>query len=357
MWCFFLSYVSMAILSGWSFEARGPASQLAKTKKDAADSTPRDWEMKAEKKTGSALERLVFGFQSIFSFRDAGTPFEVKNVPPFIYNDLSFVPSAPAFVLRSAVTAIICYFVIDFIESQPPPPNGAETFAKEKVSVLLRLRDITLQEAVTRIAVSCGFWVLLSSWMMGTSSVLNILCVTLRIDKVENCKSLLGPMSEAYTVRGFWGHAWHQATRKIFAAPANYFVDEWFVFQKYSPPATYSKVFVTFFMSGVVHAIADWSNGMDWDKSGALKFFYFQAAGIVVEDFVQLIYRLISGRDLKDPPRLWTRMLGYVWVGFFLLFWTTPGWFYPTAAMNMGREEQGKFIPYDFSYFRKYAKQ
>merc|ERR1712093_695282 len=100
-------------------------------------------------------------------------------------------------------------------------------------------------------------------------------------------------MSEAYTVRGFWGHSWHQ-------------------------PNTYSKVFVTFFMSG------------------PLKFFYFQAAGVVVEDFVQLIYRLITGRDLKDPPRLWTRMLGYVWVGFFLLFWTTPGWCYPAAVMNLG---------------------
>jgi hypothetical protein len=96
---------------------------------------------------------------------------------------------------------------------------------------------------------------------------------------------------------------------------------------------------------------------MDWDKSGSLKFFYFQAGAIVVEDFVQLIYRLISGRDMKDPPRLWTRMLGYIWVGFFLLFWTTPGWFYPVARMNLGRGDQGKFIPYDFSYFRKYAKQ
>ncbi|KAG4435306.1 hypothetical protein IFR05_009195 [Cadophora sp. M221] len=358
MWCFFLSYVSMAILSGWSFEARGPASHLAKEVKKDADSTPRDEAAKAEeKKAGSVLERLTFGFQSMFSFRDAGTPFEVKNVPPFIYNDPSFVPSAPAFVLRSAVTAIICYFVIDFIESQPPPPNAEAIFDKEKVSVLLRLRDITLQEAVTRIAASSGFWVILSSSMMGFSSALNVVCVTLGLSKVKNCKSLLGPMSEAYTVRGFWGHAWHQATRKIFAVPADYVVDEWFVFQKHSPPTIYSKVFVTFFMSGLLHAIADWANGMDWDQSGSLKFFYFQAGAILVEDFVQLIYRLISGRDLKDPPRLWTRMLGYVWVGFFLLFWSTPGWFYPAARMNLGQPDQGKFIPYDFSYFRKYAKQ
>lgn len=109
-------------------------------------------------------------------------------------------------------------------------------------------------------------------------------------------------------------------------------------------------------MSGLLLAIAEWSNGMDWEMSGSLKFFYFQAAGVVVEDFVQLIYRLITGRDLKDPPRLWTRMLGYVWVGFFLLFWTTPGWCYPAAVMNLGTTE-GKLIPYDLSYFRKFAKQ
>ncbi|KAH7411283.1 membrane bound O-acyl transferase family-domain-containing protein [Cadophora sp. MPI-SDFR-AT-0126] len=356
LWCFFLSYISMAILSGWSFEAKGPASQLAAKEKKDADNKPRDEAAKVEKKTGSAGERICFGFRSIFSFRDCGTPFEVKNVPPFIYNDPSFVPSAPAFILRSAVTAIICYFVIDFIESQPPPPNAAQIFSLEKVSVLRRLGEITQQEALTRIAASSGFWVVLSSLMMGSSSLVNIVCVLLGLSKVENCKSLLGPMSEAYTVRGFWGHSWHQATRKVFATPASYAVDEWFVFQRHSPPNTYSTVFVTFFMSGLLHAMADWTNGMDWEMSGALKFFYFQAAGIVVEDFVQLIYRLSSGRDLKDPPRLWTRMLGYVWVGFFLLFWTTPGWCYPSVVMNLGTN-QGKLIPYDFSYFRKFAKQ
>ncbi|KAK0119570.1 hypothetical protein ONS95_011010 [Cadophora gregata] len=357
VWGLFLNYVSMAILSGWSFEAKGPASQLAAKAKKNADSKPRDEAAKVEKKTsGSVFERIVFGFQSIFSFRDCGTPFEAKNVPPFIYNDPSFVPSAAAFVLRSVVTAIICYFVIDFIESQPPPPNAAQIYSLDRVSVLKRLGDITQQEALTRIAVSSGFWVILSTSMTLLSSVVNILCVVLGLSKVENCKALLGPMSEAYTIRGFWGHAWFQGTRKIFAAPASYFVDEWFVFQRYSPPNTYSKVFVTFFMSGLLNAIADWSRGMEWEMSGALKFFYFQAAGVVVEDAIQLIYRLISGRDLKDPPRLWTRMLGYVWVGFFLLFWTTPGWCYPSALFNLGTE-QGKLIPYDLSYFRKFAKK
>jgi len=355
MWCFFLNYMSMSILSSWSFEAKGPASQLvAKAKKDD-DSKPRDEAAKVEK-TGSAWERICFGIKSIFSFRDCGTPFEVKNVPPFIYNDPKFVPSAPAFVLRSAVTAIICYLAVDFIESQPPPPNAAQIFSLDKVSVLKRIGEITPQEALTRIAISSGFWVVLSSFLMGASSLVNIVCVILGLSKVEECKSLVGPMSEAYTVRGFWGHSWHQATRKIFAKPASYAVDEWFVFQRHSPPNTYSKVFVTFFMSGLLHAIAEWSNGMDWEMSGSLKFFYFQAAGVVVEDFVQLIYRLITGRDLKDPPRLWTRMLGYVWVGFFLLFWTTPGWCYPAAVMNLGTTE-GKLIPYDLSYFRKFAKQ
>ncbi|KAL2070386.1 hypothetical protein VTL71DRAFT_13412 [Oculimacula yallundae] len=353
---FLLSYVSMAIISGWNFESRGPSPKIAEEKKDA-DSMPRDEEIKSEKKkSGSALQRLTFGLQSMLSFRDCGTPHEVKNVPPFIYNDPSFVPSAAAFITRSAVTAIICYFVIDFIESQPPPPNAAEIFSADKVSVLTRWKEITLEEVVTRIAASSGFWVIMSTTQTLFSSVVNIVSVSLGLSKVENCKALLGPMSEAYTIRGFWGKAWHQVTRKVFATPAAYFVDEFFVFHRHSPPNTYSQIFVTFFISGVVHAIGDWSNGLEWAHSGAIKFFYFQAAGIVVEDAVQLIYRVITGRDLKSPPRLWTRMLGYVWVAFFLLFWTTPGWMYPTARMNLGTQD-GKFIPYDFSYFRKYAKQ
>ncbi|CZT06852.1 uncharacterized protein RAG0_12483 [Rhynchosporium agropyri] len=354
-WLSLLNYISMAIISGWNFDSRGPLLKIAKEKK-VADSTPRDAAVKMEKKSGSFLERFGFGLHSICSQRDCGLPHEVKNVPPFIYNDPKFVPSAAAFVTRSTVTAIICYFIIDFLESQPAPHNAAEIFAQEKVSVLTRWREITLQEAITRVAASAMFWINMITILTLMTSIFNIICVSLGLSKVENCKPLMGPMSEAYTIRGFWGHAWHQATRKLFATPANFLVDEAFMFQKKSPPNVYSKIFVTFFISGVMHQIADWTTGMDWAASGAIKFFYFQVVGILLEDTIGLFYRLSTGRDLKSPPKIWTRMLGYLWVTFFLLFWTTPGWFYPMARSSVGTE-QGKVIPYNFSYFRKYAKQ
>lgn len=149
---------------------------------------------------------------------------------------------------------------------------------------------------------------------------------------------------------------WHQGTRKIFAAPANFIGDELFIFRKGSPPNTYSKIFVTFFISGLLHQVADFSNGMPWNQSGSLKFFCVQAGGIVVEDTVQLIYRLISGAKLEDPPRLWTRLVGYIWMVFFMLFWTTPWWFYPIAESNL-KLESSKIIPQGFSVFKNLLKK
>ncbi|KAI6711090.1 hypothetical protein JHW43_006363 [Diplocarpon mali] len=342
MMCFFLNYVSMAFLSSWSFEAQGPSSLLTKEKSsdEARDAAPKE-------RPGTARARILWGFQSLFSFRDVNTPFEINNVPHFQSDDPSYVPTKAAFLVRSTGVLGICYLVIDFIESQPPPPDAAVIFSAQR----LALSQVTVPELITRMAASAGFWLVLSSSIAGVASAVNMACVALDLSAVGDCRPMMGPVAEAYTIRGFWGKTWHQGTRKLFAALGTFIGDEVFVFRKGSPPNTYCKIFVTFFVSGLLHQVADVANGIPWAQSGSLKFFCVQACGIVVEDAVQLIYRSVSGARFGDPPRWWARLVGYVWTAFFLLFWTTPWWFYPTAALNAGRPD-AKLIPDALSLFR-----
>jgi hypothetical protein len=82
----------------------------------------------------------------------------------------------------------------------------------------------------------------------------------------------------------------------------------------------------------MVHHICDYARSLSWQESGAVRFFCTQAFGIMVEDAVQAIYRLVSGekRDGRHV-KVWRRVVGWVWTVVFLLFWSTPAWFFPIA--------------------------
>jgi hypothetical protein len=101
----------------------------------------------------------------------------------------------------------------------------------------------------------------------------------------------------------------------------------------------YTKIFFTFFQSGLLHAIIDYSGGMDLNDSGSLRFFCMQALGIMLEDVVQAVYRYVSGTKRGSKTPRWAKVAGYIWIVAFMLFWTTPSWFYPHALATTGEAE------------------
>lgn len=63
-----------------------------------------------------------------------------------------------------------------------------------------------------------------------------------------------------------------------------------------------------------MHTDANIAGGMPCQKSGALRFFVTQFAGVALEDAVQQCYRRIGGRSGD-----WrVRVVGFVWVFAFL---------------------------------------
>lgn len=67
-------------------------------------------------------------------------------------------------------------------------------------------------------------------------------------------------------------------------------------------------------------------------EGGVMKFFCMQALGIWLEEKIQTVYRLTSSIKTDESPKIWARIVGYLWLLVFLV-WTTPGWSYP----NKGR--------------------
>jgi len=71
---------------------------------------------------------------------------------------------------------------------------------------------------------------------------------------------------------------------------------------------------------------------MPWRQSGTIYFFCIQTLGIMLEDTVQAIFRVIETpkEDNKKEASLerWKKVIGYLWIASWLT-WTSPAWFYP----------------------------
>jgi hypothetical protein len=210
-------YIEMALLSGWNFESRGPKS-LTLREKEGANGAATSKEMstpensrksfatkKVVQKEATFWDRFCFGFNSVISFRDINTPFEVKNVPHFSEKDPSYIPSRTTFLARSTLRFVACYLVLDIVESQPPPSNAAEIFGLDSIPVFRRLNEVSIEEVCTRTISSLVFWVMVYTVLNVQQAFFAIVAVGSGLTEVKAWRPLMGSLLETYTIRGFWG--------------------------------------------------------------------------------------------------------------------------------------------------------
>jgi hypothetical protein len=81
----------------------------------------------------------------------------------------------------------------------------------------------------------------------------------------------------------------------------------------------YLNLYLVFLISGIIHLLGDYIQGVPLQESGSFIFFLGCALGIMLEDGVQGILRSFSGVPMSKPPidhaiPLWKRMVGFVWV-------------------------------------------
>lgn len=193
---FLLQYIELSLLSKWGFERGGAVSQNSRGNDKRFDALASD-------STNGALKRLRAGLSRTFSFRNVNTPAEVKNVPQFSARQ-GYVPSRGAFLLRTAMISSICYLFLDLSSSQPPPKNNAELFSWEKVPLLTRLGDATVQQLTLRLISTLSYWVTMYCIMEGVTTTVAVLAVGLNLSEPQSWRPLFGSPAEAYTLRRFW---------------------------------------------------------------------------------------------------------------------------------------------------------
>lgn len=201
-------FLDQAVLSRWTFEARGPTSFFPSKKtstgsrKTAVGRVQKD---DISLGSDSAWMRYLFGLATSTNWRLLNTPWEVNGCPQFSAADKAYVPSRPRFLVKATAVFLACYYFMDFliVAGGQNPPN-ISAFMPDKVPVFTGLGEITAEEVITRLAASImhfvGTYCVVQSFYYATA----VPCVALG-SQVRDWRPAFGSLSELYTVRKFWG--------------------------------------------------------------------------------------------------------------------------------------------------------
>ncbi|KIM39004.1 hypothetical protein M413DRAFT_419386 [Hebeloma cylindrosporum] len=170
-------------------------------------------------------------------------------------------------------------------------------------------------------ATGWAYIILLYSTMSGVHIMMSIVSVAIRLYEPGDWPHMFGSPLTAYTVRKCWGRVWHQTHRKTFTTHSNFLASA--LRLPKGTFTTYFKLFTSFFISGILHAGADYALHQNFTQGTSIQFFALQAVGITFEDAVIAIGCRLGYKQSKA-----FKLIGFIWVfawfTFCLPIWLDP---------------------------------
>jgi hypothetical protein len=205
-WSFLMcwQYVEVALRSKWDFEHRGP------TAKTWYSENPESGVIngrKPQQGNGSFWERFRYGCATSISFRDVNQPWHIRGVSGSLAKEEIYTPTRARFLLNTALTLILAYLYIDLVDSAPPPPDKT-LFADSKISLLLRLHEVGLEEVIGRMILSIMVGIYIYSINQMCMAIFAFILVALNVHEPHDWPPLFGSASVlagSFTLRRFWG--------------------------------------------------------------------------------------------------------------------------------------------------------
>ncbi|KAI1030111.1 hypothetical protein LB504_010515 [Fusarium proliferatum] len=269
----------------------------------------------------SFTKRASFGVSNLWNMRGVGTRQQISQIPPWSSHTPSLVPSRSQELARHARNAIVSYLILDVFAAQPSPdPN---MISPQKEHLLTRIGQITSEEAIFRFFATFGFWLNTFCVIHLINSAFSLLYLSLNLYPVEMLPPIWGRLSEAYSVRRFWGNFWHQTLRRHLTSISDFLVHG-ILHMPNGLVSRYCKLIVCFFISGALHFPADRALGISAKETNVIDYFLTTALVIMCEDGVQHVFRGMQGT--------WSRRFGYIWVICYM-YLMTPSWAYPAARV------------------------
>ena len=340
---FFLQYIDTALLSRWSVETNGPIGS-SKTSLQFKQNHPRQASKKMRK-----WDRMRFGYFAAVTTRNVGTAFEIKGIPPFSQRDPNYVPSKGRFLSQSVMRLVSCYLTLDLLTFASQPDQNPILYQHDRIP-WKNPANLSVEHLIVRSASTLGFWVGLYCVIQAYMGAIAFVLVALDLNEVRHWPPGFGPVSEAYTLRRFWGVFWHQYQKQKTSSPASFITNSILRLPRGTVLSQYTHLSLTFLCSGIEHALSDVAQGLPWGRSGAIQFFCTQATGIILEDALKNTFHSLVPNGRKHVRlEAFSRTFGYVWV-FIFMVWSTPVWIYPSLSANKG-EAKDLIVPFSLIRF------
>jgi len=200
-----LKYWSTILLQRWSYEANGPTRTI-----NGQPILEQQKKMEAKKREGKQrpldiFSRLSFATRQVFEGRYSGTPWEVRNVPPFDANNLARVPSRTEFILKNTIRSVICMVLLDIIgQAGKDTSQNSVIFDQRKVAFFSRFGDVTGEEVAVRVFSSLTTALVTYLLFQAIYAGSGVLMVALGLSPVESWRPLFGSITEIRSLRNTW---------------------------------------------------------------------------------------------------------------------------------------------------------
>lgn len=206
------------------------------------------------------------------------------------------------------------------------PIKGSD-FHPWKQAYFRRFTKVTVRETLIR--VNFVFEMVWKNWIVWTINheAVSIVFVGGGVDQPEEWPPVFGSLSEAYTLKRFWGKFWHRLTQRTLLGLAKSITTHAL---RLSPGFLHRVVsgFLVFVLSGLCHAAVTYSVGFRCGWGLDVAWFMLNFVAIATEQvFLYLVTPLV--RRIPQLSKFgW--IMGYMWV-FLFFFWGLPKLDYPKS--------------------------
>ena len=189
-----------AVLSCWTYSARGPTSDLG-GQKNLQTNDP-------NYSKAPLTSKLVFGWEEAFRARSASSPWEVPNVPKFFPTDKhpDRLPTKAQFLRYAALRCLVSFGLVDLIGWMGRDASmNAVNFGSHRIPLLARWQEVSGEELALRLVCSVLHWLVAFCVLQGIYYGAAIVCVGLGWGKIERWPPLFNRMTHCWSIRRFWG--------------------------------------------------------------------------------------------------------------------------------------------------------
>jgi len=163
------------------------------------------------------------------------------------------------------------------------------------------------------------YWCVINMWMYESyHSMFAVLFVGLGLDDPRDWSmSLFGPISEAWSVRRYWGKHWHDYIYHSFSGHTKIVTRHWLGMKRGLARRLIENTMV-FAVSGIMHSAVRYAQNPNGGDHWVISFWYIgQMVPVIIEGIAQEYWaKLKKGMGIKDTKWLvrCEKMFGYAWV-------------------------------------------